>query len=299
MSSSSTSYSKSNESFQGFGQNHDLVTREILLNIERDADLIKAIATSRTAKEITDQDSFWRDRLIMKFPDMAQFKDRLNLSHRDYYVILSLVSQFTLTDQNAILIYRSRQSDESEDEHDPKNELEESFVYIPTIKRTDDLAWTEETEDDYPQLKGVIIDPWNYFDVTVGLSKEWMNATTSIANRLADHLAKVHSTINRDFFFSEFFLTKLMLKGRHCRCTDAICFFKIVKRYLEHFPNEIDYILEKCNHEEQSSGLFTYLDDLFTTNEEYEQRKIHEREHFAAITAEYQMMNEEDEDADE
>ena len=85
-------------SLSGFGQDHDLVTKQILLEIQEDDDLAQAIVTNRRAKEITDNDNFWKERLIKYFPEFVLDKaDFPKLTWREFYIIISLFHSFQPT----------------------------------------------------------------------------------------------------------------------------------------------------------------------------------------------------------
>ncbi len=243
---------------QGFGQDRDIVTRNILLNIQRDLDLVNAIATSRKAREITDNDLFWKDRIELRFPSMLQFKERLGITYRQYYAILSLVADFTLTEENPLLIYG--ENHEMERDRKPEYQQESTFQYRPTVKlETDRYPWDDEGES--IEFRGRESDPWDYHQMLSLLSDDYHSHNRETAKALGKYLSRLIS-LNLNFFLSEFFLTKLFLRGRYCRATDAMWFAVSMLYFLREDEEVTETVLRRTDREEQTSGLFTDMDQL-------------------------------------
>src|SRR5579862_1316368 len=166
--------------------------------------------------------------------------EELNISQQSCREMVALANQLTLSSDFKLCIYPF-------DDEDIRDDPEE-FVYVPTVILEDDVD-PDDVSSEYSEFRDTVSD-------------EYYRSNLNVAQRLGNHLA-AEPGLNTEFFFSEFYLTKLLLKGRKCRHTDAYWFTMIVDQYLSHHPEQAQYIYDKCWHATQSSGLFTYLLEYF------------------------------------
>ena len=69
---------------RSFSKNKD-VDREILQRLN-DMDLFQTLLTSKYFKEITNNDAFWRNRLLTKYPSAVPYKQHSDISWKNYYL---------------------------------------------------------------------------------------------------------------------------------------------------------------------------------------------------------------------
>jgi len=169
--------------------------------------------------------------------------EELNISQQSCREMVALANQLTLSSDFKLCIYPFDTFDNEDLRDDPRE-----FVYVPTMIIEDDVD-PDDTGSEYTEFRDTVSD-------------EYYRSNLNVAERLGDHLV-TEPGLNIEFFFSEFYLTKLFLKGRKCRHTDAYWFTMVIDQYLRYHPEKAQYIYDKCWHATQSSGLFTYLLEYF------------------------------------
>ncbi|AYV85877.1 MAG: hypothetical protein Solivirus1_34 [Solivirus sp.] len=82
---------------------HDLTDKEIMMRLD-DKSLFNFCKTNRTASKLCNTELFWRQRLLVMYPDISEKPDRL--TYKDYYsIIAALKSDINRVSDAAKLIF--------------------------------------------------------------------------------------------------------------------------------------------------------------------------------------------------
>lgn len=244
-----------------FDDSSDLVIREILLNIENDDDLAKAIVLNKHSYDVTRSARFWQERLQKYYPDFVKDKkDFPNLSDLEYYTIISLFHSFKPTPGN----YGSPMTEivpaNIRDQFGDEDNFNAFNIYMP-YKDVDNPEIEEEYSED-PGFNVIYDDP---------------NASYNFkqAERLGKFLYNNWNKLNKEKLFSERFITRLLLKGRYARLFDSFIYSKVIEHMLQPFEDSFEFnyddnkyfssetrLIFKLNDpDKQSSGIFTYINE--------------------------------------
>lgn len=259
----------------GFNQSHDLITREILLNIQDDDDLANAIVTDSKAHQIASQPRFWQERLELYYPSFVE--DRMefsNLTNREFYILISLFKSFKITLNNGGFIYDDNDTSDDSDTSDSEQEDNNTNFNFDNLLN----ALTQNQNINSPDMTNfnfVLPTPIGNNNDPLDKYPHYRHNIT-IAKRLGKYLYNIYNRLNIDKMFSEEFLVKLLVKNRRATYIESLIYARIISYMLQLFELDINpdalfdaelespqaqFILQYNNSANQRTGLFSDIDE--------------------------------------